>query len=57
MVAGLAAAGGLAALALASHPAAGKGMQDGRPTAYVCRGPTCSLPITAADELAQALAP
>jgi uncharacterized protein YyaL (SSP411 family) len=41
----------------ASHPAAGKGMQDGRPTAYVCRGPTCSLPITAADELAQALAP
>jgi uncharacterized protein YyaL (SSP411 family) len=39
----------------ASHPAAGKGMKDGQPTAYVCRGPTCSLPITAADELAQAL--
>jgi len=39
----------------ASHPAAGKGMKDGKATAYVCRGPTCSLPITTADELAQAL--
>ena len=41
----------------ASHPATGKGMKDGQPTAYVCRGPTCSLPITAADELSQALSP
>jgi uncharacterized protein YyaL (SSP411 family) len=38
-----------------THPAAGKGMKDGQPTAYVCRGPTCSLPITTADELTQAL--
>ena len=37
------------------HPAAGKGAKDGRPTAYVCRGPTCSLPITTAEELTQAL--
>ena len=41
----------------ASHPATGKGMKDGQPTAYVCRGPACSLPITAADELSQALSP
>ena len=39
------------------HPAAGKGMKDGRPTAYVCRGATCSLPISSADELSRALAP
>jgi uncharacterized protein YyaL (SSP411 family) len=26
-------------------------------TAYVCRGQTCSLPITEAGELARALAP
>ncbi len=30
----------------ASHPAHGKGLVDGKPAAYVCRGPTCSLPIT-----------
>jgi uncharacterized protein len=40
-----------------SHPAAGKTMKDGQATAYVCRGTTCSLPITAADELARALSP
>jgi uncharacterized protein YyaL (SSP411 family) len=27
------------------HPAAGKGPIDGQPTAYVCRGETCSLPV------------
>ena len=37
------------------HPAAGKGQQDGRPTAYVCRGPVCSLPIVEADALRDAL--
>jgi hypothetical protein len=28
------------------HPAFGKSAVDGHPTAYVCRGPVCSLPIT-----------
>jgi uncharacterized protein len=37
------------------HPAAGKGQVDGRATAYVCRGPTCSLPITEAAMLPAAL--
>jgi len=39
----------------ANHPAAGKDQLDGRATAYVCRGPVCSLPITDADGLVQAL--
>ena len=30
----------------ASHPAHGKGQVEGRATAYVCRGTTCSLPVT-----------
>ncbi|MGF1591851.1 MAG: thioredoxin domain-containing protein [Kiloniellaceae bacterium] len=38
------------------HPAAGKGQTAGKPTAYVCHGPTCSLPITEAASLAMALA-
>jgi uncharacterized protein YyaL (SSP411 family) len=38
------------------HPAHGKGRVDGRATAYVCRGTTCSLPITDPAELARALA-
>ncbi len=38
-----------------SHPAAGKGLSEGRPTAYVCRGPVCSLPLTDPDALRQAL--
>lgn len=29
-----------------SHPASGKGMVDGKPTAYVCKGMTCSVPVT-----------
>ncbi len=39
----------------AGHPAAGKAQVKGRATAYVCRGTTCSLPITAANGLSQAL--
>ena len=35
----------------AGHPAAGKTAVEGRPTAYVCRGPVCSLPVTDPDEL------
>ncbi len=34
------------------HPAAGKVAIDARPTAYVCRGETCSLPVTDAAALA-----
>jgi uncharacterized protein YyaL (SSP411 family) len=37
------------------HPAAGKTAAGGRPTAYVCRGETCSLPVTEPDGLAHAL--
>ena len=29
-----------------THPAAGKGLVDGKPAAYVCIGPTCGLPVT-----------
>jgi len=38
-----------------SHPAAGKGQQDGRATAYVCIGQTCSLPLVDPKALADAL--
>ena len=38
------------------HPAAGKTMQGGRPTAYVCKGPVCGLPIAEPDVLVRALA-
>jgi hypothetical protein len=38
------------------HPAASKTQVNGQATAYVCRGATCSLPITAAAGLSQALA-
>jgi hypothetical protein len=41
----------------AGHPAAGKAQIDGRPTAYVCPGQTCRLPVTDPDELVSALAP
>ncbi|MGH6954414.1 MAG: thioredoxin domain-containing protein [Alphaproteobacteria bacterium] len=37
------------------HPALGKTQLDGRPTAYVCRGPVCSLPITEPRALASEL--
>ncbi len=39
----------------AGHPAAGKGMAGGKPTAYVCEGPVCSLPISDAAALADEL--
>lgn len=39
------------------HPAAGKGMADDKPTAYVCRGQTCSLPVTDPAALAALLQP
>jgi uncharacterized protein YyaL (SSP411 family) len=35
----------------AGHPAYGKASVSGRPTAYVCRGETCSLPVTDPVEL------
>jgi uncharacterized protein YyaL (SSP411 family) len=38
-----------------SHPAAGKTMVDGRATAYVCVGQTCSPPLQDAEALRQAL--
>jgi uncharacterized protein YyaL (SSP411 family) len=40
-----------------THPAAGKLQVDGKPTAYVCTGQTCSLPITSPSALTLALAP
>lgn len=33
------------------HPAKGKQALDGRATAYVCRGESCSLPVTDSDAL------
>ncbi len=38
------------------HPAHGKTQIDGAATVYVCRGQTCSLPITDPDALAAAVA-
>jgi uncharacterized protein YyaL (SSP411 family) len=40
----------------AGHPAAGKGAVEGKPTAYVCRDETCSLPVTEGDALRRLLA-
>jgi uncharacterized protein YyaL (SSP411 family) len=37
------------------HPAAGKDQIDGAATAYVCVGPTCSLPLTQPQALARAI--
>ncbi|MGE0155216.1 MAG: thioredoxin domain-containing protein [Reyranellaceae bacterium] len=37
------------------HPAYGKGKVAGRAAAYVCRGQTCSLPLTEAAALTEAL--
>ena len=39
----------------AGHPAAGKTMVNGQPAAYLCAGPSCSLPITSPDSLRTAL--
>jgi uncharacterized protein len=39
----------------ADHPAAGKGLVEGKPAAYVCDGPVCSLPIVVSQELVDAL--
>jgi len=38
------------------HPAHGKGLVDGRAAAYVCNGPTCSLPLTEPQALIDSLA-
>ncbi len=39
----------------AGHPASGKDAVGGKPTAYVCVGTRCSLPVHSADELATLL--
>jgi uncharacterized protein YyaL (SSP411 family) len=39
-----------------THPAAGKGMVRGKPALYLCRGTTCSLPLTDAAAVSRALA-
>ncbi len=38
------------------HPALGKGLIDGKPAAYVCEGPVCSLPVTDPKTLLETLA-
>jgi uncharacterized protein YyaL (SSP411 family) len=40
----------------ANHPASGKGLVDGKPAAYVCEGPVCSLPVTDPQTLLETLA-
>ena len=40
----------------AGHPASGKGLVDGKPAAYVCEGPVCSLPVTDPESLLETLA-
>ena len=40
----------------AGHPAAGKEALAGRATAFLCRGVTCSLPMTEPESLTRALA-
>jgi len=39
-----------------NHPASGKGLVDGKPAAYVCEGPVCSLSITDPQTLLATLA-
>lgn len=39
------------------HAAAGKIAVDGKATAYVCRGPVCSAPVTTPQALGEALRP
>jgi uncharacterized protein YyaL (SSP411 family) len=38
------------------NPAFGKGLVDGKPAAYVCQGPVCSLPVTDPQTLLETLA-
>jgi uncharacterized protein YyaL (SSP411 family) len=38
-----------------THPAHGKGQQDGKVTAYVCRGQTCGLPALTPEALTEQL--
>ena len=38
-----------------NHPAQGKGPVNGKPAAYVCDGPVCSLPLTDPQALSTAL--
>jgi uncharacterized protein len=38
------------------HPAQGKGPVGGRPAAYICEGPVCSLPLTEPQALVDRLA-
>ena len=40
----------------ADHPAHGKGLVAGKPAAYVCEGPVCSLPLTDPQALTATLA-
>jgi uncharacterized protein YyaL (SSP411 family) len=40
----------------AHHPASGKGQEGHQPTAYVCVGQTCSLPVTTGKSLGHLLA-
>jgi uncharacterized protein len=40
----------------AGHPAAGKGLVGGKPAAYVCEGPVCSLAISDRERLLEILA-
>jgi uncharacterized protein len=40
-----------------NHPARNKTQRDNRATAYVCRGPSCSLPLTDPGMLADAIDP
>jgi uncharacterized protein YyaL (SSP411 family) len=39
----------------AGYPAYGKTLVDGKPTAYICEGPVCSLPIVSSSQLVDAL--
>ena len=39
-----------------NHPASGKDLVGGKPAAYVCEGPVCSLPITDPQTLLETLA-
>ena len=39
----------------AQHPAHGRGMEGGQPTAYICQAGACSNGFTTAEALADAL--